>query len=74
MGRRDGVQLSEEIFQEIRNYSGERPLRVLNYIKLIKAVELLTTTGKTVYEIGYCILGIGDEKKFCQFMSYHINC
>jgi|AntRauTorckE6833_2_1112554.scaffolds.fasta_scaffold03987_5 transcriptional regulator GlxA family with amidase domain len=49
---------------DFRNHFGERPLRILNLLKLIKAVELLTTTNKTVYEIGACELDIGDEKAF----------
>lgn len=70
---RMGYDDPKRFSREFRNHFGERPLRIQNLLKLIRAIELLTTTDKTVYEIGVCELDIGDEKKFCKFMRYHIG-
>ena len=55
-----------------REYFGQRPLKVLNTLRLIKAIELLASTDQTVFEIGHYELNIGDEKRLYQFVKYHI--
>lgn len=70
---RMGYNNPKRFSSEFRDHFGERPMKILNILSSIKAIELLTTTDKTVYEIGYFELGIGDEKPFCQFMKYHVG-
>jgi len=68
---RMGYERPKKFSRTFRTYYGERPLKILNTMKCIKAIELLTATDKTVYEIGWCELGIGDEKPFHQYLTYH---
>lgn len=66
-----GYSCTKDFSRRMRNYYKMRPSKSLISLKSIIAIKLLSETEKTVYEIGYCRLGIGDEKKFWQFMRYH---
>lgn len=66
-----GYENPKYFSREFRNYFGNRPLRILNLLRSIKSIELLKTTDKTVFEISYFKVSIGDEKRFCQFLRYH---
>ena len=66
-----GYCCSKDFSRRFRNHYQARPSKILNSIKLKKAIQLLLKTNKTIYEIGYCELGIGDEKAFWQYMKYH---
>lgn len=69
-----GYCCSKDFSRRFRNNYQVRPLKILNSIKSMIAIELLSETNKTVYEIGWCELGIGDEKAFWQFMKNHTGC
>ena len=68
-----GYDCPKKFARKFKNHFGERPLKVLNLLKLIKAIQLLRATDKKVYEIGCCELCIGDEKRFYQFIKYHTD-
>lgn len=55
-----GYCCSKDFSRRFRNYYQARPSKILNSIKLKKAIQFLLKTNKTIYEIGYCELGIGD--------------
>lgn len=59
-----GYDCPKKFSRNFRNHFGKQPVKILNLLKLIKAIDLLSTTNKTVYEIGFYELGIGDEKPF----------
>lgn len=66
-----GYPCSKDFSRRFRNHYQERPSKLLKTIKLKKAIQYLINTNKTIYEIGCCELGIGDEKAFWQYMKYH---